>query len=275
MDWKTTKHESASDVVEDIEPISMMITDVSDGNTNKHYLDTNGAVHERPMKKQKVEVLLPKGFLDPIVCDKQQPSVVVSPVSSIVGENGVRVNEKKKEVASSLSKQFWKAGDYESYGNSSETVIPPGGMDHLRVHPQFLHSNARSHKWALGAFSELLDNSLDEVRTGATYVKVDVLDNEKDTHSKILLIEDNGGGMTPDKMRGCMSLGYSEKSKLANTICQCESICKFITTTIGVFPNNISGLSLVTCRWGKLSPSKCRWGIVAGESSSGIQSPAI
>jgi hypothetical protein len=23
-------------------------------------------------------------------------------------------------------------------------------MDHLRVHPKFLHSNATSHKWALG-----------------------------------------------------------------------------------------------------------------------------
>ena len=39
------------------------------------------------------------------------------------------------------------------------------------------------------AFAELLDNSLDEVRTGATYVKVDVLNNEKDTRSKMLLIE--------------------------------------------------------------------------------------
>ncbi|KAK7845412.1 protein microrchidia 7 [Quercus suber] len=29
---------------------------------------------------------------------------------------------------------------------------------------------------------------------------------------------DNGGGMTPDKMRQCMSLGYSAKSKIANTI---------------------------------------------------------
>ncbi|GKE61026.1 hypothetical protein Tco_1511393, partial [Tanacetum coccineum] len=38
-------------------------------------------------------------------------------------------------------------------------------------------------------FAELLVNSLDEV------------------------IEDNGGGMTPDKIRGCMSLSYSEKSK--------------------------------------------------------------
>nr|GEZ18115.1 hypothetical protein [Tanacetum cinerariifolium] len=136
------------------------------------------------------------------------------PVSSTVGENGVRVNEKEKEIVSSLSKQFWKAGDYESCGNNSETVVPPGSMDHLRVHPRFLHSNATSHKWALGAFAELLDKSLDEVRTGATYVKVDVLDNEKDTRSKMLVIEDNGGGMTPDKMRGCMSLGYSEKSKL-------------------------------------------------------------
>lgn len=32
---------------------------------------------------------------------------------------------------------------------------------------------------------------------------------------------DNGGGMTPDKMRQCMSLGYSAKSKIANTIGQC------------------------------------------------------
>ncbi|PWA43739.1 Histidine kinase-like ATPase, ATP-binding domain-containing protein [Artemisia annua] len=139
------KHDS-SDVVEDIEPISM-ITDHSDG-TTKHYLDSNGMVQERPMKKPKVEVLLPEGFLDPIIREKKQP-MVVSPVSTV--GNGVRVNEKKKEVAPPpLSKQFWKAGDYESSGNNSETVVPPGGMDHVRVHPRFLHSNATSHKWALG-----------------------------------------------------------------------------------------------------------------------------
>jgi hypothetical protein len=33
---------------------------------------------------------------------------------------------------------------------------------------------------------------------------------------------DNGGGMDPDKMRQCMSLGYSAKSKVANTIGQCK-----------------------------------------------------
>lgn len=36
------------------------------------------------------------------------------------------------------------------------------------------------------------------------------------------LIVDNGGGMDPDKIRQCMSLGYSAKSKVANTIGQCN-----------------------------------------------------
>nr|GFC91845.1 protein microrchidia 7-like [Tanacetum cinerariifolium] len=44
---------------------------------------------------------------------------------------------------------------------------------------------------------------------------------------------DNGGGMTPDKMRGCMSLGYSEKSKLANTIGQYGNGFKTSTMRLG------------------------------------------
>jgi hypothetical protein len=63
-----------------------------------------------------------------------------------------------------------------------------GGFDHVRVHPKFLHSNATSHKWSLGAFAELLDNALDEVRSGATFVNVDMIQNRKDG-SKMILIE--------------------------------------------------------------------------------------
>lgn len=33
---------------------------------------------------------------------------------------------------------------------------------------------------------------------------------------------DDGGGMDPDKLRQCMSLGYSVKSKIASTIGQCK-----------------------------------------------------
>lgn len=36
----------------------------------------------------------------------------------------------------------------------------------------------------------------------------------------MLVIQDDGGGMTPDRMRQCMSLGYSSKSKSDNSIGQ-------------------------------------------------------
>ncbi|KAL6326315.1 hypothetical protein AAG906_005509 [Vitis piasezkii] len=87
-----------------------------------------------------------------------------------------------------------------------------------QVHPKFLHSNATSHKWALGAFAELLGNSLDEICNGATYVNVDILQNKRDGN-KMLLIEDNGGGMDPEKMRQCMSLGL----QLISLICEFDN----------------------------------------------------
>ncbi|CAO2818298.1 unnamed protein product [Amaranthus hypochondriacus] len=170
-------------------------------------------------KKQKFNGSIPPGFLDPIP-PLPDSSLLLPPPSSSTATASVPG-----------SKQFWKAGDYEGApcGNWENYT---GGMDHVRVHPKFLHSNATSHKWALGAFAELLDNSLDEVFNGATYVNIDMLVNKKD-QSKMLLIEDNGGGMNPDKMRQCMSLGYSAKSKLANTIGQYGNGFKTSTMRLG------------------------------------------
>jgi sensor histidine kinase regulating citrate/malate metabolism len=85
---------------------------------------------------------------------------------------------------------------------------------------------------SLAAFAELLDNALDEVRSGATFVNVDMIQNRKDG-SKMILIEDNGGGMNPEKMRHCMSLGYSAKSKLADTIGQYGNGFKTSTMRLG------------------------------------------
>ncbi|VVB15561.1 unnamed protein product [Arabis nemorensis] len=133
--------------------------------------------------------------------------------------------------SSSSCKQFWKAGDYEGTSGGNWEVSA-GGFDHVRVHPKFLHSNATSHKWALGAFAELLDNALDEIHSGATHVNVDVVPNRKDG-TRMVLIEDNGGGMNPEKMRHCMSLGYSAKSKLANTIGQYGNGFKTSTMRLG------------------------------------------
>lgn len=42
-------------------------------------------------------------------------------------------------------------------------------------------------------------------------------------HVVFYIYTDDGGGMDPDGMRQCMSLGYSLKSKSANTIGQCWS----------------------------------------------------
>ncbi|XP_051193745.1 protein MICRORCHIDIA 7 isoform X1 [Lolium perenne] len=134
-----------------------------------------------------------------------------------------------------VTKQFWKAGDYDGDGHllwSEHAKHSESGMEHVRVHPRFLHSNATSHKWALGAFAELLDNSLDEVSNGATFVNIDMLENKKDG-SRMLLVQDDGGGMSPDKIRHCMSLGYSAKSKVKNTIGQYGNGFKTSTMRLG------------------------------------------
>ncbi|XP_057830085.1 protein MICRORCHIDIA 2 isoform X1 [Cryptomeria japonica] len=118
-------------------------------------------------------------------------------------------NQSGKVSSKSSFHQFWKAGDYDVRYAQKKSI--PGGMDHVRVHPKFLHSNATSHKWAFGAIAELLDNAIDEIHHGATYVKVDQIYNPRDC-SHALLFQDDGGGMDPDCIRQCMSLGYSMKN---------------------------------------------------------------
>ncbi|XP_010492059.1 PREDICTED: protein MICRORCHIDIA 5-like [Camelina sativa] len=129
-----------------------------------------------------------------------------------------------------LSRQFWKAGE------DDESVPIPRYCSNdaaVRVHPQFLHANATSHKWALGALAELLDNSLDEVNNGATYVHVNTATNERDGKSNILIVEDNGGGMNPSTFRECLSLGYSRKRNMANRVGQYGNGFKTSTMRLG------------------------------------------
>ncbi|KAL4559811.1 hypothetical protein LXL04_031957 [Taraxacum kok-saghyz] len=178
-------------------------------------------VHNNKRNKSAEGVTLPVGFLD------------------LLPPKGPTLQDTKCNVASAVRncKQFWKAGDFETASGPSRSSgggweISSGGIDHLRVHPRFLHSNATSHKWVLGAFAELLDNSLDEVCNGATYVKIDMVKNKKDGN-RMLLIEDNGGGMDPDKMRLCMSLGFSLKSKIKDAIGQYGNGFKTSTMRLG------------------------------------------
>ncbi|KAJ6676445.1 PROTEIN MICRORCHIDIA 7 [Salix viminalis] len=209
-----------------------------DGNSvvSKRRRDSNGGDGGFETKRKRrrrrnlddLGVVLPLGFLAPL-------PLPLPPSSEPPTEAEMAVVESTDSTMVSLigqgSKQFWKAGDYEGAPHANWD-LSSGGMDHVRVHPKFLHSNATSHKWALGAFAELLDNALDEFGNGATFVNIDMVESKKD-RSRMLLIEDNGGGMDPDKMRQCMSLGYSAKSKLANTIGQYGNGFKTSTMRLG------------------------------------------
>ncbi|XP_061999825.1 protein MICRORCHIDIA 2-like isoform X1 [Rosa rugosa] len=128
------------------------------------------------------------------------------------------------------SRSFWKAGDYV-VGPSKRPSLAKGQLEHARVHPKFLHSNATSHKWAFGAIAELLDNGVDEIQNGATFVSVDKIDLKKD-NSPALLFRDDGGGMNPEGLRKCMSLGYSTK-KSNTTIGQYGNGFKTSTMRLG------------------------------------------
>ncbi|KAE8675753.1 Detected protein of unknown function [Hibiscus syriacus] len=130
------------------------------------------------------------------------------------------------------SRSFWKAGNYV-FGPSSKPALLQGSLEHARVHPKFLHSNATSHKWAFGAIAEIMDNAVDEIQHGATFIKVDKIDVMKDNSpGPALLFLDDGGGMDPALIRKCMSLGYSSK-KSNTTIGQYGNGFKTSTMRLG------------------------------------------
>ncbi|KAF2543624.1 hypothetical protein F2Q68_00028767 [Brassica cretica] len=128
-------------------------------------------------------------------------------------------------------RSFWKAGDNFVIPRAVTPTAPDMLLEHARVHPKFLHSNATSHKWAFGAIAELLDNAVDEIQNGATFVKIDKIDIAKD-NSPALVFQDDGAGMDPHGIRKCMSLGYSSK-KSNTTIGQYGNGFKTSTMRLG------------------------------------------
>lgn len=162
--------------------------------------------------------------------DDGDAQTVARKKASSLGERQLRRNISSPEIPQSSgsitppalpsdetldSRSFWKAGNYV-FGPTSKPALLEGALEHARVHPKFLHSNATSHKWAFGAIAELMDNAVDEIQHGATFIKVDKIDIKMDNSpGPALLFLDDGGGMDPVLLRKCMSLGYS--SKKSNT----------------------------------------------------------
>lgn len=151
-----------------------------------------------------------------------------------------------------LKRQFWSAGDYGDKGD--RISASQSGQNRLRVHPKFLHSNATSHKWAFGAIAELLDNAVDEVGNGASFVYIDKITSPRDGNPA-LLIQDDGGGMDPESLRRCMSFGFSDKH--CSSIGQYGNGFKTSTMRLGadviVFSRYLSERSTLTQSVGLLS----------------------
>ncbi|KAM7480181.1 hypothetical protein LguiA_028394 [Lonicera macranthoides] len=168
---------------EPLEPVSVVdLSSSSDSDDSCSSEDDD--VPSKKKKKRRLDsegVVLPAGFLDPL------PSKVASLPVAEGSANAMDMTTVQS------CKQFWKSGDFQGR-TGGDWDTSSGGMDHVRIHPRFLHSNATSHKWVLG---------------------------------------DNGGGMNPDEMRQCMSLGYSLKSQVADTIGQYGNGFKTSTMRLG------------------------------------------
>ncbi|CAH1434611.1 unnamed protein product [Lactuca virosa] len=111
------------------------------------------------------------------------------------------------------NRSFWKAGAFD-IGPTNWTPSQDE-LEHARVHPKFLHSNATSHKWAFGAIAELLDNAVDEINNGATFVKVDRIYSKRDNSPALLFLDDgDGNGFKTSTMRlGADVIVFSRASK--------------------------------------------------------------
>ncbi|KAI6682851.1 hypothetical protein NL676_028764 [Syzygium grande] len=167
---------------------------------------------------QKVQLQKPKSLLERQESGEERSSNALS-----TGKSGTSMLDQTQSTlddtglssmsticTAPLCRQFWKSGSYDN-GHSAKISIQ-NGRNYLHVHPMFLHSNATSHKWAFGAIAELLDNAVDEIQNGATFVIVDKTLNPRDG-SPALLIQDDGGGMDPEALRQCMSFGFSDKKE--------------------------------------------------------------
>ncbi|KAM7251729.1 hypothetical protein ACFE04_023612 [Oxalis oulophora] len=170
----------------------------------------------RKVDKQVVEIVtLDSSDDDEAEADNEN---IINPSSStndvVINENTTTIPIQLSQNLPQTSRSFWKAGDY-AVGPTSRSSLSTHGsaLEHARVHPKFLHSNATSHKWAFGAIAELMDNAVDEVQNGATFVNVDKIELTKD-RSPALFFQDDGGGMDPEGIRKCMSLGYSSKNAM-------------------------------------------------------------
>eukprot|EP01050_Picozoa_sp_SAG11_P008406 SAG11_NODE_739_length_7425_cov_67.127082_5_plen_446_part_00 len=97
---------------------------------------------------------------------------------------------------------------------AAKSVTPPVMEDArsgMKVNTEFLRTFAQSHKpWPFGAIAELVDNAKD---ARARQLSIDVIEDPSDSSRrlKMLMLHDDGKGMTPEEMKFMFQLSGSKK----------------------------------------------------------------
>ncbi|KAK3042537.1 hypothetical protein RJ639_000261 [Escallonia herrerae] len=160
--------------------------DDATGGAGKRSRASNGDGEGGARKRKRLDelgVILPVGFLDPL-----------PPKAAAAGGE--------------IGREWRREG---RRGAAVQAVLEGRGLI-----LDFFGSKCEEGAWIMSGFilgsyiqMQPVINGFLAVCNGATFVNIDMIKNEKDGN-KMLLIEDNGGGMDPDKMRQCMSLGPTQ-----------------------------------------------------------------
>ena len=78
--------------------------------------------------------------------------------------------------------------------------------EHASVSVSYLKTNSTSHTSPLSAFAELCDNSVD---AKARHLDIG---HDKVQNKTVLTIYDDGQGMSMDRLKKCLSLGFTDKT---------------------------------------------------------------
>ncbi|KAK3262191.1 hypothetical protein CYMTET_28938 [Cymbomonas tetramitiformis] len=144
------------------------------------------------------------------------PASAVRPVPLGSGRKGgtSAASEEEEDRARSFSGS-------ENTDAAEEEEVAPLQIDMTQVPKasvsyEMLKTNALSHKWPFGAFGELTDNSKD---SNATECRINVeayrSNYKSGARCRLISIEDNGPGLSPEELSNMTSLGYSNKEKAA------------------------------------------------------------
>lgn len=94
--------------------------------------------------------------------------------------------------------------------------LATNGLRHSRNSPCLLEAFANTYSWAFGAIADLVDNAYDS-NTQATFLDIR---GENRAGQPMLILQDNGRGMTWTTLDDMMGFGYSSKRSMTDTIGQ-------------------------------------------------------